>query len=425
VPRLSSPKRGFASSQRFALIAFGALFLALFLFFALSEGIGAPEVPAGKVAVVDEVPGDVGQITTAQFRAAFAQVVAEGGQGAPAAGSEFYEQAKTEAMGRLIKAAWVTGEATERGVSVDAQQVDAAIAGFKQQQRYTTAADFKRFLSASKLTLTEFRQLARLQLLSGRVQEDAIETPAPSESAVEDYYEAAKALQFTTAPTYNVRLILNTDRAKVERTKAELQKDDAPATWERLASRYSEDPSGKKTGGLHRAIPTEFGEPLDAAIAAAPEGQVEGLVKVKGVYFVFEVEGSNPGEVEPLEKVRPNIVNLLTKQDREAALEEFAFQFETKWTSRTHCAEGYVVEGCAGYRGDGRLPNAPSACYEVHPKAGIVAPSCPAPVAQAAPAMPGTVSVLTPKGVALPQRPVPPPAAKVPAATEGLGQVAP
>jgi hypothetical protein len=126
-----------------------------------------------------------------------------------------------------------------------------------------------------------------------------------------------------------------------------------------------------------------------------------------------------------LGKVRPNIVNLLTKQDREAALEEFAIEFDAKWTSRTQCAEGYVVEDCANYRGNGRPPNAPSACYEAHPKAGIVARSCPAPVAQAVPAMPGTVTALAPKGTALPQRPVPPPAAKVPADQDALGKVAP
>jgi parvulin-like peptidyl-prolyl isomerase len=395
-----------APIQRLGLLLFGAAFVALFATFAITEGIGSPSVPAGQVAVVEDVPGDAGQITEADYRAAFAQVVAEGGQGAPAPGSEAYEQAKAEAMGRLLKAAWVTGEAAERSIGVDSEQLDAAIAGFKQQQRYETAAELKRFLAASKLTLAELRRLARLQLLSGLVQEDATEAPAPTDSEVEDYYNAAKGVQFTTAPTYDLRLILNTDRAKVAIARAELEKDGSPATWQRLAKLYSEDPPGKKTGGLHRAIPAEFGEPLDAAIAAAPQGELQGIVKTKGVYFVFEVQGSTPGEVEALQKVRPNIVNLLTKRDREAALEEFAYEFDSKWGSRTFCADGYEVEGCSGYRGSGRPPNAPSACYEAHPKAGIAAPSCPAPVAQAVPAMPGTVSILAPKGVALAQRPV-------------------
>ncbi len=394
--------------QRFGLLLFSLAFLALFAILGLAQGIGSPSVPAGSVAVVEGLPGDSGQITDAQFRAALTQVIAEGGGGRALPGSEAYEQAKAEAMGRLLKASWVGGEAAARGISVSAAQVSAAIAAFKQRQRFGTAAQFERFLSASRLTLAEFKLLARLQLLSGALQEEVMEAPpAPSDSEVSDYYEAAKALQFTTAPTYDIRLILNTDRAQVARVRAELGRDDSAASWARLARRYSEDPTGKGHGGLHRDIPAEFGEPLDAAIAAAPIGELQGPLEAKGAYFVFVVEGSEPGRVEPLSEVRLNVLSALAKQEREEALAVFAREFEAKWSSRTFCASGFEVEGCSNYRGSGHPPNAPSACFEAHPKAGIEAPSCPAPVAQSVPAMPGTVSILSPKGTALPQRPLP------------------
>ncbi len=395
--------------QRLGLLAFGACLLALFGGFAIAQGIGAPSVPAGDVALVEGAPGNTGHISEAEFQAAFAQAVAQGGaKTLPASGSEAYEEAKKTAMGRLLKAAWVQGQAGEDGVTVGPAQVRAAIGQFKAQQHYETAAQLRRFLAASHLSPAEFKALVRLQLLSGLVQKEATETlPAPSDAAVADYYEAAKGVQFTTAPSYDIRLILNTDRAKVARAKAALQRDDSPATWKRLAKRYSEDPTGKDVGGLHKAIPAEFGEPLDAAIAAAPVGELQGLVKTKGVFFVFAIESSTPAEVEPLAKVRPHILAQLTKQDAQQALESFAAEFEGKWRNRTQCAAGFEVEGCDNFRGSGHPPNAPPACYEAHPKAGIAAPSCPAPVSQLVPALPGTVSVLAPKGVALPQRPAP------------------
>jgi parvulin-like peptidyl-prolyl isomerase len=397
-----------APIQRFGLVVFGVGLLALFAGFAIAQGIGAPAVPAGDVALVQGAPGNAGKVSEAEFRAAFAQAVAQGGaETLPGPGSEAYEEAKKTAMERLLKAAWVRGEAAEDAIAVKPAQVRAAIAAFKTQQHYETAAQLRRFLAASHLSPAEFKGLASLQLLSGLVQKEATEAlPAPTDAAVADYYEAAKGVQFTTAPSYDIRLILNTDRAKVAHAKAALGRDDSPAAWQRLARRYSEDPAGKGHGGLHKGIAAEFGEPLDAAIAAAPKGALQGPVKTKGVFFVFAVEGSTPAAAEPLAKVRSHILAQLTKQDAQQALESFAYEFEGKWTSRTHCAAGFEVEGCDNYRGSGHPANAPPACYEAHPKAGIAAPSCPAPVAQVVPALPGTVGVLAPGGIALAQRPV-------------------
>jgi hypothetical protein len=409
-PRSSGPAPP-APLRRFALPFFGVFLLALLAGVALVQGIGPPEVPAGDVALVEDVPGDAGHVSKAQFDAAFEQAVAEGGATIlPAAGSEAYEEAEKTAMQRLLKAAWVEGQAAEDGIAVDSAPVDAAIAEFKEQQRYEAPAEFQRFLDASHLSPAEFREVARLQLLSGMVQQNATEAvAAPSDSAVEDYYEAAKAVQFTSVPSYDVRLIVNTDRAKVARAKAGLERDNSPASWKRLAGLYSEDPAAGPLGGLREGIPAESGEPLDTAIVVAPERSLQGIVEDGGGFFVFEVEGSTPAEVEPLAKVRPHIVSQLTRQEGQKALDSFAGEFETKWTFRTHCASGFVVEGCDNYRRGGHPLDAPPACYEANPKAGIAAPSCPAPVTQVVPAMPGTVSILTPDGVTLPQRPRPEP----------------
>ena len=49
--------------------------------------------------------------------------------------------------------------------------------------------------------------------------------PKPSESEIEDYYEAAKSTQYVKEASRNVRVILNKDKAKVEAAKKELEKD--------------------------------------------------------------------------------------------------------------------------------------------------------------------------------------------------------
>jgi hypothetical protein len=73
---------------------------------------------------------------------------------------------------------------------------------------------------------------------------------------------------------------------------------------------------------------------------------------------------------------------------------------------RTFCASDYVVERCANFERSPHPSAAPAGCYEANPKGGLPE-ACPAPVFQAIPALPGTVTPLEPQGKALPQRPLP------------------
>ena len=59
-----------AGLQRFALLVFGALFVVLFVGFAIAQGIGEPSVPSGDVAVVEDVPDELGTVTEAEFKRA-------------------------------------------------------------------------------------------------------------------------------------------------------------------------------------------------------------------------------------------------------------------------------------------------------------------------------------------------------------------
>ena len=48
----------------------------------------------------------------------------------------------------------------------------------------------------------------------------------------------------------DVRVVVNKDKAKAEAAKALLEKDDSPASWKKVAAKYSEDPTTKTKGGL-------------------------------------------------------------------------------------------------------------------------------------------------------------------------------
>lgn len=410
-----------AGVKRLALIVFGALFVVLFAGFAIAQGIGEPSVPSGDVALVESVPGDIGHVSEAEYRRALAQQVANGGlKTTPKKGSKKYEELKTAALGELLDTVWIAGEAEELGISVTEKQVETELANIKKQN-FPTEKAYKEFLETSHFTQEDVDKRVELQLLSTKIQEKVTtEAPPATSSEIEAYYEAEKASQFTEKPSRDVRVILNKDKAKVEKAKEELEADDSPASWKKVAAKYSSDPTTKSNGGLQKGVTEEvLQEPLKKAIFGAAQGELVGPTKYQAQYLLTEVAAESPEKVKPLKEVRSQISATLTQQKQQEHFSEFINEFQSKWTSRTFCAAGYEIERCANYTSSGHPASASPACYEANPK--TPATECPAPVELTKPALPGSVTIAKPGGEPFVQRPFPEPAGE-PTGTSGEGE---
>ncbi len=396
--------------QRLALLIFAALFVVLFAGFAIAQGIGSPSVPSGDVALVEQVPEDIGSISEADLNRALLQQAAQGGlKKIPKPGEDKYDELKEAALGELLDTVWIQGEAEELGISVTPKQIATELAQIKEQN-FKTDAEFQKFLKTSKFTMEDVRARVKLQVLSTQIQEAITQAAPPaSDAEVSSYYDSAKDAQFTTAESRDVRVVVNKDKAKVEAAKAALDKDDSAASWKKVAAKYSSDPATKSKGGLQTALTEELlqsQEALKTAVFGSPTGVVVGPVEVEGNLYVIEVEKLNPEKVQTLAEVKAQIKSQLTQQISQEIFSDFVAEYQSKWTSRTFCADGFEIERCANYVGSGHPASAPPACYEADPKGGTPK-ECPAPVAQVAPALPGTTTVLKPQGERLPQRPRP------------------
>lgn len=396
--------------QRLALVLFGALFVILFAGYAIAEGLGHPSVPEGDVAIVEHVPDEIGEVSEADFKRALLQQAAQAKlKSTPKPGDDKYEELKTAALGELLDTIWIQGEAEELDISVTPKQIATELAQIKKTN-FKTPAEYQKFLKTSRFTKADVLDRVKLQLLSTQIQEAITKRAPPATDAeIADYYETAKDAQYTTAESRDVRVIVNKDKAQVEAAKAALEKDDSPASWKKVATKYSEDPTTKAKGGLQQALTEELlasQEALKSAIFDNPTGVLVGPVDVEGKFFVVEVDKLNPAKVKSLEEVSAEIKAQLTQQVAQEAFSEFVAEYQSKWQSRTFCAGAYVIERCANYVGDGHPTSAPPGCYEADPKGGLPK-ACPAPVAQVAPALPGSVTLLKPQGERLPQRPRP------------------
>ena len=401
-----------AGLQRLALLAFAALLAVLFLIFAVAQGIGDPSIPSDAVAVVEDAPAgtggdeDLGTITREEFDRALVQVAAqEQVKPVPKPGDDKYEELKSKALGELLDAIWIQGQAEEMGFTVTPKELKDEFKKLKDQA-FKTEKQYEEFLKESRYTQADVDTRVKIQILSTKIQESVTEgAPQPSNAEIEDYYEAAKSSQYTTPESREIRLVKNKDEAKVEAAKTALEKDDSIKSWEKVAKEFSTDTT-KANGGLQAGI-TEgrLPEPLNAAVFAADQGEIEGPLDEGTVFTVFEVMKITPEKVQSLDEVKPQISSQLAEQAQQQAFAAFVRGYSSRWQSRTFCAEDFMSERCANFQGDGRSPEANEACFEADPKKP--AEACAAPIPQVKPAQPGTVSPLNREGQKLPQRPRP------------------
>jgi foldase protein PrsA len=396
-----------AGQRRLALLGFAALLVLLFVGFAVAEGIGDPSISSDDVAIVEDAPEDIGTISKAQLdHAIVVAAAAQQVEPVPKPGDEQYDDLMKAALGELLDSIWIQGQAEEMGFSVTPEEVEKELEKLKSQA-FKTEKQFQEFLKESHYTQEDIDQRVTLQILSTKIQDQLTEqAPVPSSDEIEEYYEEAKSSQYTTPESRDFRIVVNKDKAKVEEAKTELEKDDSTESWEKVTKRFSTDPATKSKGGLQSSVTEGQGtEPLNGEVFAAEEGEIRGPLKESRGWVVFEVMTINKPRTSLLEEVKSQISSTLAEQASQQAFARFLRNYNSTWTSRTFCADGYEIERCANFEGDGRSTEADPACYEADPKKA--AEACPAPVTQVKSAQPGSTTLLTPEGQKLTQRPRP------------------
>jgi parvulin-like peptidyl-prolyl isomerase len=397
---------GSSGAQRLGLVLFAVVFVALFVIFAVAEGLGAPSVPKGDIALISSAPAKYEHISEADYKKSLEQQETQAGlKKPPKEGSKKAEELHNTAIGELLNSAWIFGEAEELGIKVTQKEVEAELAKVKKES-FKTEKAFQEFLKESHFTEEDVNERLELQILSTKIQEKITgETPPLSEAELESYYEEEKATQFTKPPSRDVRVVVNENKKEVEEAQKALEADNSEASWKKVTKKYS--PTTAAQAGLQKEITEEFlQEPLKKDIFKSKTGELIGPVKQAKSWLLLEVVTVHPKKVQTFPEVKATIEQTLAGEREQKYFSEWVSQnFTAKWTSRTQCASGFTTEQCANFKGSGRPPGASEACYEANPK--VPAKECPAPVVQTQPAVPGTVSLKTPEGERKVQRPRP------------------
>ena len=321
--------------------------VAFFVVVALAQGIGHSSPSSDEVAVVEDAPD--GHITVDQFNAALKQTaLGQGLQQVPNPSDPQYATLKDTAMANLLTSRWILGETEDRGITASDTEIDKWI-----QQNIGGPSQFQKQAKAAGFTPDEAREQVRTIVLSQELQKEVIPTQAPpvSEDLVRNFYEANKS-QFTTPETRDVREIVNKDKAQVEQAKAILEKDDSDASWKKVAAKYSTDKATKSNGGLRQGVAQGQSEPaLDQQIfdPSTTTGVLIGPFEGQAGWYLIEVEKVTPASVTPLDKLESQIKQQLAQGEQQQVATAAQKSITDKWTSKTFCADGYVVQQCANF----------------------------------------------------------------------------
>jgi foldase protein PrsA len=393
-----------------AALGLGALLVALFVIVAVAKGLGHPDPTGDEVAIVeDAIDGDDVTITREQFDATFEQTATRQGlEDVPEPADPQYELLRDTAMADLLLAVWVRGEAGDRGLEATEEAVDEELEQIKEQQFGGSERQFNRFLRQSGFTEEEARERVELQLLSDQIQADVLpEEPEVGGDEVETYYDANPE-QFEQPETRDVRVIVTEEESEAADAAEELEADPSPQTFRRVARDVSIDEATQDRGGLREGVVEgQSEEALDEQIFTASLEEIVGPFEGERGFYVIRVEEITEEEEIPLADVEDQIRQTLVGARQQLVAQEFQEQFLDKWTSRTFCAEEFLIDRCANAEPE------PLPCpEEVAEEQG-----CPAPVPGPQVIDPGGATVFgAPQPPLRPQGPVTP----APEAPEGL-----
>lgn len=377
-----------SGARRSGVIVFGALLVLLFAYVAIAQGIGNPGVPSDGVALVEEVPDGKGDISQEDYDRAFLQTWKRGGlQAAPKPDEAQFAEIEEAAINDLLDQAWLTGEASELGATATEREVQNEFQTIRQDQ-FPGDAAFKKFLEDSAFTEEEVLDRVKLQVLSRKIEEqiNGSVTEVP-EDDLKQFYEDSKE-NFTTPETRDIRLVVTDNQAEADKVEAALAKSDEVKDFARLAKQFSNNGSSAQ-GGKTVATEGAFPDPAGSEVMSAEEGAVIGPIETGGDFYFFRVEKINSEETQSFDDVKQQIQQQLLPTLQQQKFAEFVTDYNSKWTSRTFCAEDYTVARCSNFGGDGRLESADPACYEDGAADADPAISCPAPVGLSAPQSPG------------------------------------
>ena len=234
-----------------------------------------------------------------------------------------YKKLKREALDELIDQEVLWQAARDAKVFASDEEVAAAMTQFKAG--FKTPEAYKRKLELNGFDEKSYTEYVRRQLSGYKNLSQVVGTPAVSDEEVAAYYRE-NPQRFSKPETVRARHIL----VKVEQGADAKAKEEARRRaaliladvrkgqdFAVLAERFSEDPSGRNSGGdLGDFARGQMVPSFEAVAFTLEPGKVSDLVETEYGFHIIKVEARTPASTVPLDEVKDKIRAAILAQKR-------------------------------------------------------------------------------------------------------------
>ena len=272
-----------------------------------------------------------------------------GSAGVSPAGADY--SPREQALEFLISAYWLIGEAAQQRLVVSDRAIDHAL-----EERIGSSpnanAEFQKELSFTGQTAADVRLEARAAVSAAMLRETlSRRVPKVSRSTAADFYRRH-------------RLLFRRDRRVVDLIEGIESPDAAVALGREIGagSRFATR-AVRETVSRPPLIEAERHEnrQLVRAIFATRPGTIGGPVSYDTRWVLLVVRAELPGSPKAPGEVETEIAGYLSERRRQAIIAKFLEAYRAKWTARTSCRAGFVVQKCSQYRGPAKPEGNPLA----------------------------------------------------------------
>lgn len=271
-------------------------------------------------------------------------VIAGGRRGADSSKRQ-YGVLHTQALDFLISSQWLIDEAAERGLRVSDQEVEERMDAKRKASFPGGKEEFQEFLKTTGQTSSDIMFEARAELASWKIKRLLTRAePAITQTQIVEYYGRHRQ-RFAIAERRDLEMTNRKSAAEAERLKREVESGRSFAS---IAQHESAERPRKADVGDRKAALESL--ELGKAIFAAKQNVLTGPVKHYADYFLFKVKHITPTMYRPLSQVQGSIEKQLAVERQRRTLAAFVRAWRAKWTARTDCHAGYVVQKCRQYK---------------------------------------------------------------------------
>jgi foldase protein PrsA len=256
----------------------------------------------------------------------------------PAPGTPEYQALKNQAVEVLVQRAEFEQKASDVGVKVDEKKVDDRIGQVRKQYFGGSDTKFKAQLAKQGLSVDEFRQDERIQILSQDLYTKITKDVKVSDNDAKKWYDTHKS-QYGTPETREIRHILVPSKALANKLFDRLK---AGESFAKLARKYSKDPSSARNGGKLTVSKGLTVPTFDQTAFLLGTGTISRPIKTQyGYHLIQPLSEVKPAKTTPFNQVKASIKQQLLQQKKNEKMQKWVDDTKKEFKKKIRYADGY------------------------------------------------------------------------------------